>query len=1112
MSRNKDYKRLINHLNKQIGQTVELQKGGTKLKNKIIYQIFQFLIEELSNSNQLDFTTLFARISFIGATFKIRGVSLYWLHYFRKKNEKYSSIDDENLFQLGIYLINLLCNHAFNMSLDTDIDTSMPAAYSELNSQSKHKGTFQKLISTIIVGVDMESKAIRFYDTDTADQLSTARYDIKGTNKIYTKNIERLNEFYKFPVECNMVDVSIDENGDFIPRAFVFVPDFLVDVTAIAGCYDSSGTQALYYLLNKFKPFQSSVHLLLGNVVNYFLDEIVRDRNIEFQPLLKAIFSLDPLGFSLLTDADVISLLHKAEAHFDNLKTIVWQEFGVNNINQKDIYLEPSFFSRDYGIQGRLDILHDNPLEQRLDIVELKSGSIFKPNVYGLNQSHYVQTLLYDLMMQSISDHTKKAKSYILYSKESQKGMRFAPLARAQQLDAMNLRNSLISIEHILASMDQENSTNILESLAAEKFPNAKGFNLTDIKLFEQSYKELDEVERSYFNHFTAFIAREHKLAKLGTHGLRTSNGQASLWLETASEKEERFALLRHLVITDNEASKDRPFIRLKKTNHTSKLVNFRKGDIVVLYPDSEEEHPMLRHQIFKCSLVEIQEDTILILLRNKQNNLSIFKEYDYWNIEADMLDKSFNTMYKNLFQFAQAEKPIRDMILCRKSLSPPVDKSKNWFTEGLSDEKAELLSKMLMTKDYFLLWGPPGTGKTSLMIKYLVKNLYENTNENILLLAYTNRAVDEICDAIVSISPDYMTKFIRVGSTHSTGAAYRDILLQNKTKNFSRRSELRKYLVSKRIYVATISSMIGRGEIFKLKSFDTLIIDEASQILEPMIVGLLPRVKRFILIGDHKQLPAVVVQKPHQTIVEDKLLKEISVIDTRISLFERLYLTAKSNEWTWLYDTLNHQGRMHSELMKFPNEQFYNNELELVPDLQRLTDSFPLNGGKDEIKIFLSNNRRAYFPTNEVNLQNTKTNEEEAEKVIEIIKHLEEIQENTFAKEKEFSIGVITPYRAQIALVKAKMEVAQLSNDHITVDTVERYQGGSRDIIIISFCINSSVQINNLVSLSSDGTDRKLNVALTRAKEQIILIGNQELLSINPVYKELIHDYEWFV
>jgi DNA replication ATP-dependent helicase Dna2 len=102
-------------------------------------------------------------------------------------------------------------------------------------------------------------------------------------------------------------------------------------------------------------------------------------------------------------------------------------------------------------------------------------------------------------------------------------------------------------------------------------------------------------------------------------------------------------------------------------------------------------------------------------------------------------------------------------------------------------------------------------------------------------------------------------------------------------------------------------------------------------------------------------------------------------------------------------------------------------------------------------------------------------------------------------------SVGIITPYRAQIAQIRQALLQKGMDVDLITIDTVERYQGGARDIIIISLSTNTAAQFRSLISLSEEGVDRKLNVALTRAREQLIILGNEELLSGNEVYRELM-------
>ena len=106
-------------------------------------------------------------------------------------------------------------------------------------------------------------------------------------------------------------------------------------------------------------------------------------------------------------------------------------------------------------------------------------------------------------------------------------------------------------------------------------------------------------------------------------------------------------------------------------------------------------------------------------------------------------------------------------------------------------------------------------------------------------------------------------------------------------------------------------------------------------------------------------------------------------------------------------------------------------------------------------------------------------------------------------------TLGIITPYRSQIALIKKEIEVLGISElNQILIDTVERFQGSERDVIIYSFCVNYPYQLKFLSNLTEeDGIliDRKLNVALTRARKQMLLTGVPTLLERNPLYKSLL-------
>jgi DNA replication ATP-dependent helicase Dna2 len=277
---------------------------------------------------------------------------------------------------------------------------------------------------------------------------------------------------------------------------------------------------------------------------------------------------------------------------------------------------------------------------------------------------------------------------------------------------------------------------------------------------------------------------------------------------------------------------------------------------------------------------------------------------------------------------------------------------------------------------------------------------------------------------------------------------------------------------------------------------------------MKPHIVGLLSQIKRFILIGDHRQLPAVVTQSPEDSVTTEPLLLEIGLPNLRNSLFERLYQRCRENNWTWAFDQLSYQGRMHQEIVVFPSQFFYDENLNILPfgNAQLLPLTYQLPKKPTELEQLLATKRLVFLPTTaEFKVKNSKINLVEAQKVGEIIKAFQRIYDASGIPFHNNSLGVITPYRAQIAQILQVMNDNDLDNQQITVDTVERYQGGARDIIVISLCTNSLNQVKSMISLSSDGIDRKLNVALTRARKHLVVLGNPDLLAEVDIYRALM-------
>ena len=337
----------------------------------------------------------------------------------------------------------------------------------------------------------------------------------------------------------------------------------------------------------------------------------------------------------------------------------------------------------------------------------------------------------------------------------------------------------------------------------------------------------------------------------------------------------------------------------------------------------------------------------------------------------------------------------------------------------------------------------------------------------------------------------------------------------------------IRQTLANAHVIVSTISSLAARSGIFNVKHFDLAIIDEAGQVLEPNLMGILSAknpssldkidgeaITKFILIGDYKQLPAVVQQDAEESAVADPLLKAIDLDDCAHSLFERLIRMERSAGRSDFVGTLRKQGRMHPDIAEFPNRYFYMREqLECVPLAHQRELRLPYDvESEDAADDFLKAHRVIFIPSDSCRQPNLseKANTEEARIVADTIRRLYRQMGQAFNPRK--SIGVIVPDRNQIALIRKELEKLNLpALADISIDTVERYQGSQRDVIIYSFTIQNRYQLEFLTAgtFEEDGQiiDRKLNVVITRARKQLILTGNEVTLRQNATFSKLL-DY----
>jgi len=1091
----------------ELARLFESDEGNGKEQIK---QLYYFLTDHLSRGEDIHFSTEFAVLSYIGVKYSLEGQLMFRLHLFRK----FLSLDagqqkDRDQWKSGLFAMALLIDSL----LDTIPGPEVVALEVPLSRISEKEGKGMKFIPrerVLFTGRDNDSgwEVLR-------EKLGGKPAFIHKSNGPFAEDLLQLKKLGFSNITLLLREVREDENGVLHPAVIIVEPDFIIDVTAVASCVQPGDNDPSIHLLRKFIPPQNTKYLMAGHVANYFLDRLMENPELPFNDLVRNSFFIDPVSFAAMGDEDIQYIARQALGYYKNIQKLIRSNFLAGGKELSQFSIEPSFYSPGNGIQGRLDLLYRNRKEKKSEIFELKSGSTFRPNAYGINPSHYAQTMLYYLILKDLYPRDENLSAYIIYAKDSRETLRFAPAVRAFQNKTLSLRNKIFIGELQLQHADGLETGSFLRTLGIDKLAEIPGFTGKDARDVIAHWNKLDELEKRYFISFYAFVAREFAHSKTAGGGNPDERkGLSALWLDDHKSKEERFALLSGLRIKEDLSSDANPRMILSRSGSPQKLANFRVGDVVVLYEQGVKSHHAPFTQVYRGTLIQIQKEEITVRLRSRLSQTERPGAANIWALEPDVLESGFRHYFRSLATFMRASKEQRDLWFGRRKPKTPTQTTNREFP-GLTSEQNRVMNKMINCRDYFLLWGPPGTGKTSVIIKNLIDHLVTQKGERLLLLAYTNRAVDEICDAILSIGADVFSQTIRIGSRYGTAERYRKLLLERQITELKDRRQLVEFLRSKKIYVSTVSSFYGKWDIRNIVDFDTVIIDEASQILEPYLVGLLSCFKRSILIGDHCQLPAIVTQDSIRCTVKDPGLKKLGLRQLSDSLFERLYLLALENNWSHAVDSLSQQGRMHEEIAEFVSSNFYSAQLRClekhIPGADRMQAAidhyYPAeNGGKNSEIIKLLKNRLLFVNT-PAGGSLIKTNQYEALAAVELIEQYAALKKI----KSDDQIGVICPYKAQIALITQLLEEKMPDLlPLVTVDTVERYQGGARDVILLSLTTNHHSQLHTLVNQNRHGLDRKLNVALTRAREQIVVLGNADILRQNQTYSNLLDRAEW--
>ncbi|MBR3443596.1 MAG: AAA family ATPase [Bacteroidaceae bacterium] len=508
------------------------------------------------------------------------------------------------------------------------------------------------------------------------------------------------------------------------------------------------------------------------------------------------------------------------------------------------------------------------------------------------------------------------------------------------------------------------------------------------------------------------------------------------------------------------------------------------------------------------CTISYVEDNRMVVVIGNNQALIDI-QNAEQLGVQLYFDETSYRTMFSAMDEVVNAKKnrlaQLRDLFAGQGR--PEKFTFQPLRFPWLNPTQERAVNEVLWAKDVAVVHGPPGTGKTTTLVEAIYETLHRETQ--VLVCAQSNMAVDWISEKLV----DHGVPVLRIGNptrvndkmlsftyerrfeSHpdytelwSLRKAIRDIREQRRkgesTHQKVARLRERAQELEMRIHESLFNearvvacTLVGSAnKVMVGQHFSTLFIDEAAQALEPACWIAIRRAGRVVLAGDHQQLPATV--KCYEALRQG----------LGRTLMERIVENVPS-----AVTLLGVQYRMNEQIMRFSSDWFYEGKVESAPEVRYRS----ILDWDTPMMWVESPSPEAFVGTN-----HGRINKAEAELTIAVLEqYVEKIGRQRYTDER-LDVGIITPYRLQAQYLRSllkKNETLRPIRRTITVNTVDGFQGQERDIILISLVrSNEHGQIGFLNDL------RRMNVAMTRARMKLIIIGDAQTLCHHPFYRRL--------
>jgi DNA replication ATP-dependent helicase Dna2 len=788
--------------------------------------------------------------------------------------------------------------------------------------------------------------------------------------------------------------------------------------------------------------------------------------------------------------------------------------------------------SGEYGLEGRTDLAFDDGRSFR--ILELKTGKT--------TDSDAQQTRCYMLMWDKVAErHGREVTGEILYSRNGE-------LVRVHRQDHNRERQILKARNAVVAHHRHEAFGDVgdqapyyhqfkhkcaeeaclwkrekcqLQSGLLGRGPGNDSRTVTRPKgVWEGVDPDLVDLARAYHRHFVRLVEAEAWAGNAQMGQIMRGDG--------VRERVAAHRAAAGLVILELDPEQRRLVL-----GGEGLQVFGQDAEVSLHRGDFHREQP-INARVVKATVerVELTSPALGSLLHAPREG---------WILDALPARLGYREAQRALLDLLRVRDPWRLRLLLRREAPPAAVHAPAWVSEldHLNERQREAVVEAVHCRSAYLIQGPPGTGKTT-VIAEIVHRLVER-GERVLLSAATNSALDNILSRLVQTGA---TNFLRFGSARDSQLA-RELALScpdpwarftdDLAERVSDLDELKRRVVQTKVFAATTHKAGGHAVIEILEReqgflrgrrrdieplFDVAILDEASQVTEPLALGAIHRARRFILVGDHQQLPPVITAEralsAHlaasppsgpRSAAEQALVEQGGVGGLDRSLFERLIERLP-------HTRLVEQYRMNEALMAFSSRQFYDGAMISAEEVQSLRLPVRAEG----LEGLAAPLRALLDPASPLVLAHVRGAEDhhqnlaEAEVVLRVLGALLEgdlLEERFDCRPMEPSkifgeVGVISPFKAQVQLLRTLIagrfpEWAE----QIEVDTVERFQGREKEVMLVSFVAATRAS-------SFLGNARRLNVTMTRARSKLILLGDLDALATSsPLLRALIEQPE---